>query len=203
MLNLRKTYGNFGGRTRKSPRISENFINASNPFLRSLSDFETFGKLRKQFKSIFQKILWFFKKFSENLWKLSEVFGNLRKFSENFGNGSKVIFRCFCDFLNYRKIFGNLRKCSEIFGNDFRMWSEMFVMVRRSWKLSLRSPQMDPSKMLRARNNGKVEWNTTRCILPVAYRRICNGNPGLWLAVFFKAWDKEWYSMWAERCKVN
>ena len=28
---------------------------------------------------------------------------------------------------------------------------------------------MDPSKMLRARNNGKVEWNTTRCILPVAH----------------------------------
>ena len=28
---------------------------------------------------------------------------------------------------------------------------------------------MDPSKMLRARNDGKVEWNITRCILPVAY----------------------------------
>ena len=28
---------------------------------------------------------------------------------------------------------------------------------------------MDPSKLLRARNDGKVEWNTTRCILPVAY----------------------------------
>ena len=53
---------------------------------------------------------------------------------------------------------------------------------------------MDPSKLLRARNDGKVEWNTTRCILPVAYRRICNGNPGLWLAVFFKAWDKKQYN---------
>ena len=27
---------------------------------------------------------------------------------------------------------------------------------------------MDPSKLLHARNDGKVEWNTTRCILPVA-----------------------------------
>ena len=49
---------------------------------------------------------------------------------------------------------------------------------------------MDPSKLLRARNDKKVKWNTTRCILPVAYHRICNGNPGLRLAVFFKAWDK-------------
>ena len=70
------------------------------------------------------------------------------------------------------KIFG---RSSEIFGNDFWMLSEMFVMVRRS----LGSPQMDPSKPLRARNDGKVEWNTPRYILPVAYRRICNGNPGL------------------------
>ena len=52
---------------------------------------------------------------------------------------------------------------------------------------------MDPSKLLRARNDGKFEWNTTRCILPVAYRRICNGNLGLWLAEFFKAWDKWLY----------
>ena len=49
---------------------------------------------------------------------------------------------------------------------------------------------MDPSKLLHASNGGKVEWNTTHCILPVAYRRICNGNPGLSLAVFFKARDK-------------
>ena len=66
---------------------------------------ETFGKLRKQFKSAFQ-CFYDFLKFSENL----------RKCSENFGNGSKVIFRCFYDVLNFRKIFENLRKCSEIFG---------------------------------------------------------------------------------------
>ena len=53
---------------------------------------------------------------------------------------------------------------------------------------------MDPSKLLRASKDGKVEWNTTRCILPVTYRRICNGNPGLRLAVFFKAWDKYIYT---------
>ena len=54
---------------------------------------------------------------------------------------------------------------------------------------------MDPSKLLRGSNDGKVEWNTTRCILPVAYRRICNGNPGLLLAVFFKVWDKVLYTL--------
>ena len=43
----------------------------------------------------------------------SEVFGNLRKFSKNFGNGSKVIFRCFYDFLKFSE---NLRKSSEVFG---------------------------------------------------------------------------------------
>ena len=49
---------------------------------------------------------------------------------------------------------------------------------------------MGPSKLLHARNDGKVEWNTTHCILLIAYHRTCNGNPGLSLAVFFKAWDK-------------
>ena len=36
-------------------------------------------------------------------------------------------------------------------------------MVRRSWRARswlLRSPQMDPSKLLRASNDGKVEWNS-------------------------------------------
>ena len=56
---------------------------------------------------------------------------------------------------------------------------------------------MDLSKLLRTSNDGKVEWNSTHYILPVAYRRICNGNPGLSLAVFFKAWDKCMYHMFA------
>ena len=77
---------------------------------------ETFEKLRKQFKSVFQRFYGFLK-FSENLRKSSEVFGNLRKFSENFGNSSKVIFRCFYDFSkfseNFRKIFVSVRKSSE------------------------------------------------------------------------------------------
>ena len=55
---------------------------------------ETFGNLRKQFKSVFHRF-YDFLKFSENLRESSEAFGNLWEFSENFGNGSKVIFRCF------------------------------------------------------------------------------------------------------------
>ena len=34
---------------------------------------------------------------------------------------------------------------------------------------------MDTNKLLRASNDGKVEWNTTRCILPVAYSALCMG----------------------------
>ena len=60
------------------------------------------------------------------------------------------------------------------------------------------SPSQDyttnPDDHLNHNNDGKVEWDTTRCILLVAYRRICNDNPGLWLAVFFKAWDKIQYN---------
>ena len=50
------------------------------------------------------------------------MFGNLRKFSENFRNGSKVIFRCYYDFLKFSE---NLRKSSEVFGN-LRKFSENF-----------------------------------------------------------------------------
>ena len=70
---------------------------------------EFFGKLRKRLKSNFQMFLGVFKIFG----KSSEVLGNLRKFSENFGNGSKVIFRCFYDFLKFPE---NLWRCSKIFG---------------------------------------------------------------------------------------
>ena len=73
---------------------------------------ENFGNSSKVFSNVF-KIF----QISENLWKSSEVFGNLRKFSENVGNRSKVIFRCFYDFLklleNLREIFGTFRKTSE------------------------------------------------------------------------------------------
>ena len=53
-------------------------------------------------------------------------------------------------------ISGCDRKCSK--------WFAGFERFRRN-------SQMDHSKLLRARNDGKVEWNTTRCILPVTYRR--------------------------------
>ena len=60
--------------------------------------------------------------------KSSEVLGSLSKFSENFGNCSKLIYRCFYDFLkfseNLRKsaeVFGNLRKFSENFGNSSKV----------------------------------------------------------------------------------
>ena len=60
------------------------------------------------------------------------------------------------------------------------------------------SPSQDyttnPDDHLNHNNDGNVEWDTTRCILSVAYRRICNDNPRLWLAVFFKAWDKIQYN---------
>ena len=59
----------------------------------------------------FSTFLRFFKVFG----KSSEIFGSVRKsskISENFGNGSKVIFRCFYDFLKFSE---NLRKSSENF----------------------------------------------------------------------------------------
>ena len=74
-------------------KLLENFGNSSNVFQMFLSFFKIFGNLRKS----------------------SEVFGNLRKFSENFGNGSKLIFRCFYDFL---KCSENLRKqFPDVIGN--------------------------------------------------------------------------------------
>ena len=119
-LNLRKTYGNFG----KSSEISANFRKFRKrfkPFLRSLNDLWNFWKTSESVQKCFPNVLWFYK-ISENLRKFSEVFGNLRKFSENFGNGSKVIFRCFYDFLKFSE---NLRK-------RFPDVIEMFGMVRRS-----------------------------------------------------------------------
>ena len=54
------------------------------------------------------------------------MFKNLRKFSEKFGNGSKVIFKCFYDFLKFSE---NLRKSSEVFGNP-----ENFGKLRKRLK---------------------------------------------------------------------
>ena len=80
---------------------------------------ETFGNLRKQFKSVFHRFMIF--------QDFRKIFGNLRKFSENFGNGSKVIFRCFHDFLKFSE---NLRKSSEVFGN-LRKFSKTSETVQK------------------------------------------------------------------------
>ena len=58
----------------------------------------------------------------------------------------------------------------------------MFVGVEelRSWLL--RSSQMDPSKLLRASNDGKVEWNTTRCILPAEYATVILASDWLYFS---------------------
>ena len=46
--------------------------------------------------------------------KSSEIFGSVWKSLENFGNGSKVIFRCFYEFLRFLE---NLRKALKAFRN--------------------------------------------------------------------------------------
>ena len=55
------------------------------------------------------------------------MFGNLRKSSQNFGNGSKVIFRCFYDFLKFSE---NLWKSSEVFGNIRKRFPNVIGNVR-------------------------------------------------------------------------
>ena len=47
---------------------------------------------------------------------------------ENFGNSSKVIFRCFMIFKNFRKIIGSVRKSSAIFS------------LVKIWKISYAGP---------------------------------------------------------------
>ena len=76
------------GRAGKSPRIYENFGNASNPFLRGLNDLGNFWKTSETVQKCFPDVLGFFKIFRKSS-KSSEVFENLRKFSENFGNVQK------------------------------------------------------------------------------------------------------------------
>ena len=79
-------------------KILENFWQSS----------ETFGKLRKQFKSVFQC----FYDFLKICGKSSEMFGNFRITSETV---QKCLQR-FYDFLKFSKIFGNCQNCSKIFG---------------------------------------------------------------------------------------
>ena len=62
------------------------------------------------------------------------MFGNLWKFSENFRNSSKVIFRCFYDFL---KFSGNLRKrfLNVSIGNVHNGLQELKVLGARFWEV--------------------------------------------------------------------
>ena len=158
-LNLRKTYGNFG----KSSIISVNFRKLQKRFKPVFDELKRFMKLLENFgngsKVILRCTFEPFPMFSNSfvnrlsfgfpkiLRKTSEVFGNLRKFSENFENGSKVIFRCFYDFLKFSEnlwkssdIFGNLRKFSENFGNGskviFRCFVDFFKFSENLWKSS-------------------------------------------------------------------
>ena len=97
-LNLQKIYGNFG----KSSDISVNF-----------------RKLQKRFKPVIEEL--------KRFMKILENFGSVRKFSENFGNGSKVIFRCFYDFLKFSE---NLRKSSEVFRNLRKRFPDVIGNLR-------------------------------------------------------------------------
>ena len=63
------------GRAPKSPRISKNFGNASNPFLRSLKDLRNFWKTSETVQKCFPDVLWFIQ-------NLRQIFGNFRKTSE-------------------------------------------------------------------------------------------------------------------------
>ena len=78
------------GRARKSPPISENFGNASNPFFEELRRYMKLLENFRKSSKVFSRCFYDFFKFSQNLRKSWEVFGNLGKFLENFGNGSKA-----------------------------------------------------------------------------------------------------------------
>ena len=122
-----------------SQRISENFGNASNPVLGFLENsgnsskvfsrcFYYFSKFLENFRKsleVFGSIREF-RKTSETVQKcfpdvllifenFPNIFGNLRKCSKKIGNGSKVIFRCFYDFLKFSE---NLRESSEVFAKS-------------------------------------------------------------------------------------
>ena len=121
-LDLWKTYGNFG----KSSEISANFRKLWKRFKPVFEEHKRFLKLLENFgnsSKVFSRCFYDFLKFSENLRKCSEIIGN-------FWKQFKINFQM---FLWSFEIFG---KSLEIFGNDFQMWSEMFVMVHRSWKIS-------------------------------------------------------------------
>ena len=110
------------GRARKSPRISENFGNASNPFLRSLNDLWNFWNFGNSSK-VFSRCFYDFFKFSENLRKSSEIFGKLRKrFKSNFQT-----------FLLFFKIFGKSAEIFEVFENLRKRFPDVIGNVRKGF----------------------------------------------------------------------
>ena len=68
-------------RARKSPRISENFGNASNQFLRSLNDLRNFLKTSEKVQECFPDVFMIFLNFrkSSEIFGCSEILGNFRK----------------------------------------------------------------------------------------------------------------------------
>ena len=88
------------------------------------------------------------------------------------------------------EVFGSVRKSSE----NIRTWSELFGNDCNTSNVSetvFWSPQYGPCTTSWC---AQVMMGEIGGILPVAYRRICNGNSGLWLAAFFKAWDKSCFT---------
>ena len=118
----------FFGRARKSPWISENFGNASNPLLRSLNDLWNFWKTSETVQKCLPDVFMIFLNFRK-------IFGNLgsvRKFSEIFGKLRKRFKSNFQVFLWFFKVFG---KSSEIFGSAykiFRKFPDVIGNVRNS-----------------------------------------------------------------------
>ena len=122
-----------------------------------------------------------------------KFFGNLRSTSEMVQTRFREIFYDFFKFGKFSEVFGIHRKicgqdrnCSETFAEDeteYRIWF-WEVLKRTSNKIVER-------KLWR---ESRVEYYPLHQILPVEYRRICNGFPCFWLAVFSLAWDKDGYT---------
>ena len=95
--------------------------------------------------------------------------------------------------------------CSKKFGSSSAVSCSLFMSLKQ-FLLYARNSRCWPTFRKRthtvlvpfwysfASNGGKIGWNTIRWILPVGYRKICNGFPSLWLAVFLKARDTIQYN---------
>ena len=128
---------------------------------KSAEVFGNFLKLRKRFNPAFKELKRFLS-ILEILWI------HLRTFLENFGNGPKWL-------KSFRENFGTLQKCSDIIGKFLDVIGTACNISQelKSFGADYREVlKRTPAQLFRARNDGKVEWNTTRCILPVASRAL-------------------------------